>query len=130
MKYEQELEIFKELTEQMYNVFAAKRHDYGPTSEYTFKKFGLMSMVIRMSDKLGRLENIALKNDILVTDEKAEDTLLDLANYALITILEMKKIELESTHEVREYDCERRGVYSEPNERCDLVESSDKARRG
>ena len=107
MKYEQELEIFKGLTEQMYNVFAAKRHDYGPTSEHTFKKFGLVSMVIRMSDKLGRLENIALKNDILVTDEKVEDTLLDLANYALITILEIKKAEMEKCNESEK--CDERG---------------------
>jgi hypothetical protein len=37
-----------------------------------------------------RLENIYEKGEIQVKDESVEDTLLDLANYAVMTIVELR----------------------------------------
>ena len=91
MTIEQEIEIFREITNQMNKVFANKRQDYGQTSTETFKKFGPLSMYIRMCDKMGRLENLMVKEQTNHVGEAIEDTLLDLANYAIITILEMRK---------------------------------------
>ena len=96
MTLKEEIAIFNEYTEVMKAVFAKKRADYGPTSEETFEKFGPVSMVIRMHDKLGRLDNLLGKNHTpLVKDESAEDTLLDLANYCLITLLELHKAKIK-----------------------------------
>jgi hypothetical protein len=98
MTYEQECEIFKNITDRMNDVFERKRHDYGPTSEHTYKKFGLVSMYIRMYDKLGRLESLCQKEPKVV-EESVEDTLLDLANYAVITLLEVEKDKMQKCQE-------------------------------
>lgn len=61
-----------------------KQLDYGPNA---IKRFGLEGIVIRMSDKMERLINlIELKKDPTV-DESIEDTLFDLAGYAVIGLM-------------------------------------------
>lgn len=61
-----------------------KQLDYGPNA---IKRFGLEGIVIRMSDKMERLINlIELKKDPSV-DESIEDTLFDLAGYAVIGLM-------------------------------------------
>ena len=91
MTIEEEIKFFKEITSKMNAVFEAKRQDYGQTSTETFQKFGPISMYIRMYDKMGRLENLMVRGGIDHVGEKVEDTLLDLANYAIITLLEIHK---------------------------------------
>ncbi len=92
MTIKEEIVVFNTLTKQMSDTFAKKRKDYGQTTTETYDKFGPVSMLTRMHDKMGRLDNLlgrAQENNVL--NESIEDTLLDLANYALITILEMRK---------------------------------------
>ena len=91
MTIKQEIDVFVGITNKMNEVFANKRQDYGQTTTETFKKFGPLSMYIRMCDKMGRLENLMVNEQTDHIGETVEDTLLDLANYAIITILEMRK---------------------------------------
>lgn len=93
MTYEQEIEFFNQKVKEMAEVFAKKRYDYGPTTTETFEKFGPVSMLTRMHDKLGRLDNLLSYQigECMVSTESVEDTLTDLANYAIITILELHK---------------------------------------
>lgn len=93
MTINEEIKEFKQLTQQMNDTFANKRRDYGQTTSETYDKFGPVSMLTRIYDKVGRLENILCKTGKNYVGEKVEDTLLDLANYALITILEIRKRE-------------------------------------
>lgn len=96
MTVDEEIKLFYIFTLQMNNIFARKRKDYGQTTSETYDKFGPVSMLVRMHDKMGRLDNLLGKNQTAeVTDERVEDTLLDLANYALITLLEIRKREDE-----------------------------------
>ena len=91
-KYRKELAMFEALTVDMRDIFAAKRKDYGPSTEHLYEKFGPLAMYIKLHDKMSRLENLLGKNiEPSVIDESVIDTLLDLANYALITIIEMHK---------------------------------------
>lgn len=48
-----------------------------------------------MEDKLNRARTLSTK-DALVNDEKIRDTLLDLANYAIISVIELDKLCEES----------------------------------
>jgi hypothetical protein len=98
MTYEQEVELFTKYTQHMREIFAKKRHDYGPSTEETFNKFGMVSMIVRMQDKLNRLYTLSKSNDRAV-DESIEDTLLDLANYAVITLLEIGKHKMQKCQE-------------------------------
>lgn len=100
---EQEIDMFASITKDMVEVFSRKRHDYGQTSTETYKKFGPISMYLRMYDKMGRLENLFVRGAENLVGEAIEDTLLDLANYAIITIIEKRKAEAEmKANEVRE----------------------------
>lgn len=90
---ELELQIFRRLTDDMNTIFAKKRNDYGPSTTETFEKFGPVSMLVRMHDKIARLDRLLGKNVVNTVGESVKDTLLDLANYALITILEFEKVE-------------------------------------
>ena len=104
MKIEQEIQIFKNYTETMTRVFAAKRADYGPSTEETFKKFGPVSFLVRMHDKLNRLDGLFMKpsDAIKVKDESIRDTLMDLANYCVIALVELDKAEQEKCKSVRD----------------------------
>lgn len=70
-------------------VYKAKNHDYGDSFGNTYKKLGVISAVTRLSDKMNRLMSLAVKHNARVKDEKIEDTLLDMANYAIMTLIEL-----------------------------------------
>lgn len=93
MTIDDEIGMFRAETERMANVFAMKRHDYGPSTTLTWEKFGPVSMLTRMEDKINRIENLLLNTsrDVAVRDESIEDTARDLANYAIILLIELEK---------------------------------------
>lgn len=87
---EKNIEIHKELLDYLHNLYITKNNDYGDSVHKTYEKYGLISFLVRMEDKLNRVSALVKGNDQLINDEKIEDTLLDLANYAIIAVLELK----------------------------------------
>lgn len=83
-KAEQHAAICKTLNE----IFVAKNADYGDSFSSLYKELGLISAVTRISDKTNRLQSLCTRG-ALVKDESVRDTLLDLANYAIMTVIEM-----------------------------------------
>ncbi len=59
-------------------LLVAKHHDYG---DGNLDKYGFLGIVIRMSDKLARLENLMFKEHLV--NECIDDTILDLIGYAI-----------------------------------------------
>jgi len=90
-KYERHSEITKQLNE----IYIAKNTDYGDAFGDTFKKLGIISAVTRIADKTNRLMSLSSKTEAErnVKDETIKDTLMDLANYALMTLIEMEELE-------------------------------------
>lgn len=88
--------MFEDIVKKMFEIYKAKNRDYGMSVKDTYEKFGLTSFLVRLSDKLNRLISLDKKKEILVKDEKIEDTLLDLANYAVIALIETKLNEGEN----------------------------------
>ena len=85
------IEKHKELLDYLHNLYITKNHDYGDSVHDTYEKYGLTSFLVRMEDKLNRIRTLNKNiNDIQVPAEKIEDTLLDLANYAILAVLELK----------------------------------------
>lgn len=80
---------FKNITTEMSELYSKKNHDYGDAFGQTFAELGIISAVTRISDKTNRLKSLATK-DQRVDDEKIEDTLMDLANYAVMTLIELQ----------------------------------------
>ena len=79
---------FKNLTNKMSETYERKNHDYGDSFNKSLDKFGLIASVVRMNDKMERIESL-MNKEALVKDESIKDTLLDLANYAIMTIVWM-----------------------------------------
>lgn len=80
---------FKNITTKMSELYKAKNHDYGDAFGQTFAELGIISAITRISDKTNRLKSLATK-DQHVDDERIEDTLIDLANYAVMTLIELR----------------------------------------
>ena len=81
---------FLRITNQMHDTYIKKNHDYGNSFDKSMDEFGMTSAVIRMNDKLERLKTLS-KKESMVKDESVQDTLLDLANYAIMTVMYLKK---------------------------------------
>lgn len=78
------------LLHHIHEQYVAKNTDYGNSFSETFERFGLTAPIVRMWDKLQRVETLS-KQAARVRDESIRDTLLDLANYAIMTVLELDK---------------------------------------
>lgn len=85
------LQRFKEIAESLCNLYEKKNRAYGDSFGSTFQKLGIISAVTRISDKYNRLCNLATNPDIDNLGESLEDTLKDLASYAIMTLIELKK---------------------------------------
>lgn len=86
---------FKNICEEMLTTFERKNHDYGDSFTQTVDKFGLIASGVRMHDKLERFINLVQKEVSKVSDESMRDTLLDLANYAIMTVMYIDNKEIK-----------------------------------
>lgn len=90
-EYNKKIESFKQLTGEMVALYTRKNRDYGNSFTEMYKDWGPMYPLSRMQEKLRRATQLMRSGEAQVTEEKVADTLLDLANYALMTILEIKE---------------------------------------
>lgn len=79
----------KEVLEEMHKLYLDKNEDYGDSVHKTYKELGLTSAVSRICDKTNRLIQFCKKGSLNVKEEKIRDTLIDLANYAILTVMEL-----------------------------------------
>lgn len=80
---------FKEITNEMAELCERKNSDYGCSINDTFKKYGIVSYLVRMEDKINRVRTLTQNNNQKV-DEKIRDTLIDLANYSILAVIELE----------------------------------------
>lgn len=83
-KVEKHRQICNELTD----LYERKNHDYGDSFGKSYKEYGMTMACIRLEDKLNRLKALTKSGVQQVSDESICDTLVDLANYAIMTIIE------------------------------------------
>ena len=74
-------------------LYAKKNMDYGDSFHDTYVEEGMAMARIRLSDKLNRFKSLTKSGNQQVNDESVRDTLLDLANYAIMTVIEMDREE-------------------------------------
>lgn len=87
------IEMHKKLCKELNETYVKKNHDYGNSFGETFDKLGIISAVTRISDKYNRLASLCTlpKEERKVKDESITDTLLDMANYCIMTVIELHK---------------------------------------
>ena len=64
-------------------LFEKKNKDYGDA----FATYGPVGVLVRIGDKIQRLQSIHKRGITLIEDEKMRDTLIDLHNYAAMAIM-------------------------------------------
>jgi hypothetical protein len=64
-------------------LFKKKNKDYGDA----FAEYGVVGVLVRMGDKIKRLQNIEKNKITLINDETMRDTLIDLHNYSAMAIM-------------------------------------------
>lgn len=79
------------LLDQMHQTYVSKNIDYGNSAGDTFKKYGLLAYVVRLNDKMNRIESLVKKQgeQPQVHTERLEDTLMDMANYCIMAIMDL-----------------------------------------
>lgn len=84
--------VFKKLTDKMFDTYKRKNADYGSSFDDLFDEFGMDSVLIRLKDKFNRIKSLTKPGQKqMVVDESVEDTLLDLANYCILTLVKLAK---------------------------------------
>ena len=76
---------FKNVQNEGLELFERKNKDYGNA----FADYGPVGVLVRMGDKIRRLQSISNSGIQLVNDESLRDTLIDLHNYSAMAILLM-----------------------------------------
>lgn len=116
------IDVHKKLLDDMHDLYIKKNADYGNSVHDTYEKYGLVSFLVRMEDKLNRVRNLNKDDvkisDVKVKDEKIEDTLMDLANYAILAIMELKREKSFFKTENAKY-----GTYQEEIDNQDIIDS-------
>ena len=85
-------ETFRAITNKMCNTFEVKNSDYGDSFHKLFEECGMTYAYGHMAEKLERINSLR-KNGAKVKGESMKDSLYDLANYAILTIMELEKTE-------------------------------------
>lgn len=86
-------ERFQNIVCTMYDTYRKKNHDYGNSFATTWDEFGsngLVTAVAQISHKYHRLLNLTNGTQPQV-DESLRDTLMDMANYCVLTLMELDK---------------------------------------
>lgn len=91
------IQKFEDITTSMFELYKRKNADYGNSVAKTFDEYGLVSFLVRIEDKLNRVSTLTKKSttEQQIKDEKIEDTLLDLANYSIMALIELDRVKSE-----------------------------------
>ena len=73
----------QDIQQEALELFRKKNADYGDA----FSEYGTIGVLVRIGDKIKRLQSISSKEIRLVNDESIRDTLIDLHNYAAMAIM-------------------------------------------
>jgi len=78
------------ITTDLSDTLIAKNHDYGNSFGDLVKEYGNVAMLIPLKNKMNRLDTL-IQSGNQVKDESIEDTLRDLAGYAILSLIELEQ---------------------------------------
>lgn len=87
------------ICDEMKNLYHRKNLDYGDSFHLSFLEEGMAMPRIRLGDKYLRFKTLTSGQKQEVLDESVRDTLIDLANYSIMTIMELDCISSSSAGE-------------------------------
>lgn len=84
-------ERFGEITEAMRLTYACKNANYGDSYSHTVRELGPVAGLVPILHKCNRLKTLLKGNEAKVKDESMRDTLLDMANYCILLMMELDR---------------------------------------
>ena len=81
---------FSDILKEMQELYDKKNHDYGNSFSETIQEFGFTPAIARINDKLKRVKQM-VKGEQMQINESMRDNLIDIANYCVLTIIELDK---------------------------------------
>ena len=82
--------LHKQICDQLHETYKKKNADYGDSFTKLYEKLGMTAAQTFLEIKWNRFQTLLEKDPEVVT-ESIDDTLLDLANYCILTLVERKK---------------------------------------
>lgn len=87
----EEVSPFKPYVDELLALLDKKNKDYKDSFNRTLKKWGENTGYARIDDKIERISNIVKTGEISVKDEPVEQTLWDIAGYAILMLRYLKE---------------------------------------
>ena len=102
------IQEFKNITQEMLETYSRKNVDYDDAFTKSLKEDGLLVAKIRLGDKYNRLVSLLKQKKNGTIEESLRDTLIDLANYAIMNVMWMDNQKKQiatcgTTSEIREF---------------------------
>lgn len=82
------VQLHKKILDEIHDTYKKKNADYGDSFSLQYKEYGLLSVVIRLDDKMRRLKQL-VNNPAKVKEESIRDTIKDLSNYGIMAMMEI-----------------------------------------
>jgi len=85
-------DVLKAIYEGLHKTYCDKNSDYGDSFTKVRQKYNdrFPVILIRLADKFNRLEALLLNGNQKIKDESIKDTLLDIANYCAMEVMDME----------------------------------------
>ena len=81
------------ICKELHALYKKKNSDYGDSVGELYRRLGDISFLTRISDKYNRLMNLMTKENASQYFESIEDTIMDMANYCIIWLMEMEVLQ-------------------------------------
>lgn len=81
----------KKLLDELFHTYVSKNGDYGNSATKVFQMFGFQTYAARIYEKAERIASLAQlpQGQQNVKSESIRDTLMDLANYCLMAVMDL-----------------------------------------
>lgn len=78
---------FESIVNEMLAIYKKKNSDYGNSFELMYQEYGDVYPIMHLQEKLNRIKKLALAK----RHKQLVDSILDLANYAVLYLMEQTK---------------------------------------
>lgn len=90
--YNPGIETINLLCSNLASLLVSKNQDYGDAFGKSVDKFGDVAFLVRMEDKINRMNNLMSTNKV-PNNESIQDTLTDIAGYCILMLKKMRERE-------------------------------------
>lgn len=104
-----DVQRFGRIQVELCDTFKSKNADYGNSFSQLYQEFGdngIITAAVQISHKYHRFMNL-IKGAPAKVNESLRDTLLDLANYCILTVMELDKAK---EREIKEHEIKEREI--------------------